>query len=61
VDDEVQDTITIYNRENESIYLPQIHPTDETMIQSRQKLKPICDLFIEHHPNPMTLVIKEVE
>jgi hypothetical protein len=43
------------------IYLPQIQPTDETTAQSRQKLKPICDLSIEHLPNPVTLVMKEVE
>jgi hypothetical protein len=46
VDDQVQDMIAIHNRENELIYLPQIQPTDETTAQSRQKLKPTCDLFI---------------
>jgi hypothetical protein len=61
VDDQVYDMITIYNTENELIYLLQIHPTDQTRTQSRQKLKPLCDLFIEHLPNLVTLVITEVE
>jgi hypothetical protein len=61
VDDQVHDMITIYNRENELIYLLQIQPTEETRTQSRQKLKPLCDLFIEHLPNLVTLVITEVE
>jgi hypothetical protein len=61
VDNEVQEAITIYDGEKEFIYLPQIQPTNETTTQSRQKLKPICDLFIEHLPKPVTLVMKEVE
>jgi hypothetical protein len=47
VDDQVQDVITICNREKELVYLPQIQPTNETTAQSRQKLKPTCDLFLK--------------
>jgi hypothetical protein len=61
MNDQVQDALAIYNRGKELIYLPQIQPTDETTTRSRQKWKPICDLFIEHLPNPVTLVMKEVE
>jgi hypothetical protein len=46
VDDQVQDVITIYDGENELVYLPQIQSTDETKTQSRQKLKQMCDLLL---------------
>jgi hypothetical protein len=61
VDDQVQDMITIYDGEKELIYLPQIQSIDEMKTQSRQKFKPMCDLFIEHLPNPVTLMMKELE
>jgi hypothetical protein len=48
--------------EKEFSYLPQIQPTDETMTQSRKKLKPTCDLFrLNTSPIFTTLVMKEVE
>jgi hypothetical protein len=41
-------------------YYKYIQPTRRGHNQDK-KLKPLCDLFIEHLPNLVTLVITEVE